>query len=699
MAGYTYPSPPKDVSDEMIKPSPQFTREVRNVVLTLVFFGILYFLVLGISIALTLLLGFIGFWLIYSIHNIWIIIIGLGIAGIGVMVFVFVIKFLFARKVEDNSSRREITEEEYPDLFAFIRRVSEETHTRFPKRIYLSPEVNAAVFYDSGFWSMLLPVRKNLVIGLGLVNMTNLSEFKSVIAHEFGHFSQKSMRAGSYVYHANKVLYNMLYENTGYVNALQGWANIHNIFAFCANITIKIVQSIQWILQQAYKVVNKQYMSLSRQMEFHADAMSAKVAGSNNAIHALRRIEFGDVCYHAVIERYNQWLPENLKGKNIFTQQRITASLIASDYKLQLSGNLPLLHEADKHYKNFSRIKVGEQWASHPPREQREAALNLLNVMGTVVDEPVWTLFPDAAILQESFTEQLYYEVSFTGTAMPLEDDLFKRRHEEERNRYAYPLFYNGYYNGRSITIFDITAPAQLTDTIPDIHAFFEQHGDSHDRMEAIRNDLQLLDHISDRKNGIRTFDFDGERYKRADAPLIRTTLEGILVKEEQALKENDERVYHYYLHRAASRSADSAGILKTAYGHYFEFRKLIAENIDQCNQLRDLLQSFYASSSREMLQNINIQLLEAVISWKAKLAQIQKELPLITGFEQETLPDELIALDDVSFYFLDGNNHIHEAHVDRLWAGVQQFGNWTFEAIFRAQKKLLELQADIDKQ
>ena len=112
---------------------------------------------------------------------------------------------------------------------------------------------------------MFFPVRKNLQIGLGLVNTLNVSEFKAVMAHEFGHFSQRSMKLGSFVYNVNRVIHNMLYENKGYSNFLQGWANLDGVFALFAAITAKIAQSIQWILKQVYGLVNKNYMGLSRE--------------------------------------------------------------------------------------------------------------------------------------------------------------------------------------------------------------------------------------------------------------------------------------------------------------------------------------------------------------------------------------------------------------------------------------------------
>ena len=56
------------------------------------------------------------------------------------------------------------------------------------------------------------------------------------MAHEFGHFSQRSMKLGSFVYNVNKIIHNMLFENTGYAGALGSWARVDGIFAFFAQI-------------------------------------------------------------------------------------------------------------------------------------------------------------------------------------------------------------------------------------------------------------------------------------------------------------------------------------------------------------------------------------------------------------------------------------------------------------------------------
>src|SRR5205823_2082349 len=80
----------------------------------------------------------------------------------------------------DAALRVEVTEKEQPELFAFIRRVCRDTRAPFPHRVYLTHEVNAAVFFHESFLSLFFPTRKNLLIGLGLVNRLNLGEFKAV---------------------------------------------------------------------------------------------------------------------------------------------------------------------------------------------------------------------------------------------------------------------------------------------------------------------------------------------------------------------------------------------------------------------------------------------------------------------------------------------------------------------------------------
>jgi Zn-dependent protease with chaperone function len=217
MNRYQYPPSPGN-NHIAIDYNSNFKKEIKKVMFGIIFFAVVYLLLLFSSVLLAIACGLAGLGIIALIPNLLTIIAGLAIFAFGLMVMVFLLKFMFSKKTNDRSQYIEIHREEEQELFDFIDKINAETNSPKPKKIYISADVNAAVFYDSSFWSMFLPIRKNLVIGLGLVNTINLSEFKAVLAHEFGHFSQRSMKLGSYVYNANSIIYDMLYNNDSYSN-------------------------------------------------------------------------------------------------------------------------------------------------------------------------------------------------------------------------------------------------------------------------------------------------------------------------------------------------------------------------------------------------------------------------------------------------------------------------------------------------
>ncbi|MGY1584412.1 M48 family metallopeptidase [Streptomyces sp. MN13] len=86
-----------------------------------------------------------------------------------------------------------VTPEQEPALWAAVRELAEQTGTRAPDEIVLTGDVNAAVAEDTRLLG-LLPGRRRMYIGLPL--MTGLSEpqLRSVIAHEFGHYTHHDTR-------------------------------------------------------------------------------------------------------------------------------------------------------------------------------------------------------------------------------------------------------------------------------------------------------------------------------------------------------------------------------------------------------------------------------------------------------------------------------------------------------------------------
>lgn len=691
MNTYNYPKAPAGVSDDILKPSQKFKNEVAKIAIALGLFVVLYFVLLIAGILFAIACAIAGVGLMAAYTHWFTILFGVGLMGLGVMVVYFLVKFLFSTKKPDNRGV-EVFEADQPMLFDFIRRVGEETKTDFPKHIYLTPEVNASVSYDSNIRSMFFPVKKNLTIGLGLVNMVNLSEFKSVIAHEFGHFSQKSMKAGVFVYQANKVIYNMLYDNESYGRMLDTVASVHSVFALVVGITVKIVKFIQWILQQAYKVINKQYASLSREMEFNADAMAAKASGSNNAIQALRRIDFGSSCYDETINRYNQWLSDNLKGENIYSQQRIVARFISEEHDLALEQGLPVLKDKTSKYRNYNRIVVTNQWASHPTLKEREDAYNELGIAADTANESAWVLFNGKEKLQTSFTDELYKNVKFEQQALMLDDAEFTDKYDVLFRKYDFPKFYNGYYDNRDVSEIDLD---NINEPAPaDIKAFFDEKGDTLRRITGIKQDIDTLDYIQTKDSGISTFDFDGVKYTRKNAEVVKQTLLKEVEDLASELKRYDAQVYAYYLAKATAKNRTEE--LKDAYKLYFEFRDAYKENETFYETMASAIRPFYSdNSTQEQAEKLNKELILIVDTFKINITKTIKSVSNYTVFYDEIAPAILTDIQPVMFEFLKGSEYNTE-NLDKVSEALNSFMLWTYDMKFKVYKALLDKQLEI---
>ena len=292
-----YPQSPQNVDKAITSPNKEYVQQVSKVFFSILLFVGIYLALLGISGALLYYGVIAAVFIIATKPSFITLAAGAGIVGLAVMFAWFMVKFIFKTRKNENPGRIQIFEKDHPQLFAFIRQLAKETGSPFPKKIFISPDVNACVFYNSSFLSLFLPVPKNLEIGLGLVNSVNMSEFKAVIAHEFGHFSQKSMKLGSYIYTVNHMLYNLVYEYDSWDHTLEKWVNIGGVFGFFAVVTFKMISVVRFILGKAYNFINLFYMSLSRAMEYHADLVAVSVAGSVPMKNALRRIELSAVAY------------------------------------------------------------------------------------------------------------------------------------------------------------------------------------------------------------------------------------------------------------------------------------------------------------------------------------------------------------------------------------------------------------------
>jgi Zn-dependent protease with chaperone function len=526
--------------------------------------------------------------MVLGIHYITIIT-GAGLMFFSALILYFLIKFIFTSQKIDRSHLTEITRDDQPRLFAMIDEIVAEVDTQKPKQVYLTPDVNAAVFYDSSFWSMFLPVPKNLVIGVGLVNTVTKNELRGILAHEFGHFSQRSMKVGSYVYQVNRVIYNLVNDDKkldSFTGTLAEASAAVGIFAILASF---VNRGIKEILKQLYIIVNKAYMGLSREMEFHADAIAASVVGYEPLKASLLRSPIADATYSMALSWADRKVPANQRVDNLYDVQHGIMFSLAARSNVPISNHFPNPLPTDEAWRSNSRLIIKDQWASHPSHEDRILRLTQTGFKSDVVeDAPASELFEDFKGLQQRFTESIYNSVKFSGEPEIITADVIVNEFDNAPQDEGFSPIYNGYYNDKATLVFDLDAAENLQGSWT-IEELFHS-----DKVELLTQKNHLdsyrftLNQIASGQLKIATFDFDGKKYRAKHAAKLVEQIDAELKVVDEKIIQNDMAIYRHFL--TIEKSKGLPPRLRELYSAFFayheEYGALVALNNKMNNHL-----------------------------------------------------------------------------------------------------------------
>jgi Zn-dependent protease with chaperone function len=568
-----------------IKLSDDFKTQTTKAILAILLFILIYVIILILAIGLAVFCVYAAFMLVISAHfSVITIGFGVGLASLGILVLIFLIKFMFKSNKTDRSHLVEITRKDEPKLFKMIDKLVLEVGTSFPKKVYLSADVNAGVFYDSSFWSMILPIQKNLHIGLGLVNSITKDELRAILAHEFGHFSQRTMKVGSYVYNVNQVIYNMLYDNDGYHEGVKEWAQSSGYVYIFVLIAVKINEAIQWILKQLYNIVNVAYMSLSREMEFHADEIAAHITGYPPMKDALLRMNLADHAYNSALNYYNEKINLNQKCENIYRDQAFIIHFLAKEDNISFKNDLPMITMDDMSRFNKSKLVIKDQWASHPSTEERIERLEAGNIIMQHLDNtPANEIFTDIASTQKRITEKILANVKYSGDTSSVSFDDFKKEFTEEHINNSFSKIYNGYYDSKNPMPFDFeeAVDSHVNETKESL--FSDQNVDLVYQLIALQNDTDTLKQIAEPNVTIKSFDYDGKKYKKSESVQLANNLTTELEKLSNQVKQMDMTIFKFFhqLEQQQGKVPELENLYKSFFNYDEEFRTKYATYIE----------------------------------------------------------------------------------------------------------------------
>jgi len=470
----------------------------------------------------------------------WItIFLGLGLLALGGLIVYYNIKFILNIFKKTATNGIEIFETDQPELFKLIKATADKVGTKHPKKVFIIDDVNAYVSYSNNLQSLFFPTRKNLSIGVGLLHGISQNELKGIIAHEFGHFSQKSMTIGSHVGNATKIMEDILYSNQTLKFDVDNLGQINGIVGFISMGAVAYNKMIESILKIIHKKLEFNYLKLSREMEFHADQIATNVVGIETMSKPLLRIELYQFVYQELANFYTNLQDDKKFSTNIYQNMNQLVDFYIDDYELSLENNLAIVG-INEFNQNHSLLQFEDLWSTHPEMDKRLANIASTNHHSEIDKSPkAITLLQKNNEFEEEFTFNFFFQLNLYRVN-EINNSEFIETFKTIYNKYNYPKVYNHFFTNYDLP-FDRIKEVDLTNkqqNIPTNELFSDENILVAKQYLALQIDLLQLDFFTGQKKP-QPFKYNNVVYnKKQDVLKVKEELEQINKEKEAEFSE-----------------------------------------------------------------------------------------------------------------------------------------------------------------
>ncbi|HEY3863895.1 MAG TPA: M48 family metallopeptidase [Verrucomicrobiae bacterium] len=395
----------------------------------------------------------------------------------GAIMVLFMVKPIFARPPKPQPYT--LNPDVETELYAFISGICRTVGAPIPRRIDLNCELNASASFRRGFLSFL-GHDMVLTLGLPLLGSLSVEEFAGVLAHEFGHFTQgMAMRLHYIIARVNNWFARVVFERDSWDKMLAEWSFevqgvTMSLIVACANFGVWFSRVILRLFMMAGLAVSG---SLSRQMEFNADAYQINLVGSETAERLIRRLT---LVSHALIqsrkEMTQMWRVQHTLPQNLSQYLALKLQSMPDATKARIDDTLGL---------------AKTRWfASHPCDADRIRQARRLGQPALIAcAEPASRLFANFEIPARAVTLFYYHELRIPITARELtafRDEAKARREQSEADSAAL----DRYFCGALPLLHPVTVPPRKI-SAADVASLREQAGQFRARIEPVRAQIQ----------------------------------------------------------------------------------------------------------------------------------------------------------------------------------------------------------------
>jgi heat shock protein HtpX len=269
-----------------------------------------------------------------------------------------------------------------PRLFAELENIAGSLNEPMPSEVYLIGDVNAWVADRGGL--MGFGSRRVMGLGLPLLSILTVSQFRAVLAHEFAHYYGGDTSLGPWVYKTQTAIVR-IFQNIGSIGQLARIAILGVMYMAVATL-------MKWYFVVFLRAINL----VSRQKEYRADELACLVAGRQPLIDGLRAIHGAAQAWPAYWK--TELAPMLSNGAVPGIGDGFASFVAVPTIREQIQKNLD---------KEIREAKTNP-YNTHPPLRDRVAAAQKLQWVSTPEDSnPARSLLDQAADLELRFLEKM----------------------------------------------------------------------------------------------------------------------------------------------------------------------------------------------------------------------------------------------------------------------------------------------------
>jgi Zn-dependent protease with chaperone function len=251
-------------------------------------------------------------------------------------------------------------------LRAEIEAAAKALNEKTPDEVYLVPVANAAVLERGK--------KRIMVLGLPVLELLTVSQFRAILAHEFGHYYAGDTRMGPWVFRARINMAQVLTrlgQDSVILSFLSRWAVIAIL-----RLIILGGLSLWW------KMFNRLTQHISRKQEYRCDELACYLAGSESLENGLCSVSRAAATFAPY---WNQivapvaaggYRPQLADGYGRFLQAPEVAKAASAALEKELATNLS--DPMDSHPPLNARIEKARTLAIATPNEDNRPAITLL---------------------------------------------------------------------------------------------------------------------------------------------------------------------------------------------------------------------------------------------------------------------------------------------------------------------------------